>query len=74
MPDVSDVIVSLQRFSPADYILFVLMLLVCIVVGIYFGFVEKKDRSGGAIGAEDDYLVGGRKMPTIPVAMSLVAR
>lgn len=50
------------------------MLLVCIVVGIYFGFVEKKDKSGGADGAEDDYLVGGRKMPTIPVAMSLVAR
>lgn len=75
MPDINDVIIQLQRFSWSDYILFVLMLLVCIVIGIYFGFFEKKDKSGdSANDAEDDYLVGGRKMPIIPVALSLVAR
>lgn len=69
MPDISDVLAAqLQRFSWADYSLFVLMLLICIVIGIYFGFIEKKENT------EDEYLVGGRKMPVIPVAFSLVAR
>lgn len=74
MPDINDVIVQLQRFSWSDYIVFVLMLLVCIVIGIYFGFFEPKNASSNANDAEDDYLVGGRKMPIVPVALSLVAR
>lgn len=68
MLDVNDVILQLQRFSWPDYILFVLMLLICVVIGIYFGFFEKKENT------EDEYLVGGRNMPIIPVALSLVAR
>lgn len=68
MHDVNDVILQLQRFSWPDYILFVLMLLICVVIGIYFGFFEKKENT------EDEYLVGGRNMPIIPVALSLVAR
>lgn len=68
MPDISDVMQQLQRFSWSDYTLFVLMLLVCIVIGIYFGFIEKKENT------EDEYLVGGRNMPIIPVAISLIAR
>lgn len=73
MPDINEVIVHLQRFSWSDYVLFVLMLLICIVIGIYFGFFEKKGKRS-ADDAEDDYLVGGRKMPVFPVALSLVAR
>lgn len=70
MPDhISDVLIAqLQRFSWSDYTCFVLMLMVCIVIGIYFGFFEKKENT------EDEYLVGNRNMPTIPVSFSLVAR
>lgn len=68
MPDIADVMLQLQRFSWSDYTIFVIMLLVCIVIGIYFGFIEKKENT------EDEYLVGGRNMPIIPVALSLVAR
>lgn len=69
MPDISDVLeAQLQKFIWSDYTCFVLMLMVCVVIGIYFGFIEKKENT------EDEYLVGGRKMPIIPVAFSLVAR
>lgn len=69
MPDISDVLeAQLQKFAWSDYTCFVLMLLVCVVIGIYFGFIEKKENT------EDEYLVGGRNMPIIPVAFSLVAR
>lgn len=69
MPDISDVLASqLERFSWWDYTAFVFMLMICIVIGIYFGFIEKKANT------EDEYLVGGRNMPIIPVAFSLVAR
>lgn len=69
MPDISDVLaLQLQQFSWSDYTCFVAMLMICIVIGIYFGFVEKKQNT------EDEYLVGGRKMPIVPVAFSLVAR
>lgn len=68
MQDVNDVIVHLQRFSWSDYLVFVLMLLLCICIGIYFGFVEKKNNT------EDEYLVGDRNMQIFPIALSLVAR
>lgn len=68
MQDVSDVIVHLQRFSMSDYMVFICMLLLCICIGIYFGFVEKKDST------EDEYLVGNRNMRIFPIALSLVAR
>ncbi|KAJ8668112.1 hypothetical protein QAD02_009775 [Eretmocerus hayati] len=65
-PNVADVITSMQKFSPADYGVFVAMLTACGCIGVYFGFVRK---STGA----DEYLVGGRNMNTFPVAMSLIA-
>lgn len=68
MPDISDVLAAqLERFVWTDYAIFVMMLMVCIVIGIYFGFIEKKENT------EDEYLVGSRKMPIIPVAFSLIA-
>lgn len=68
MQDVNDVIVHLQRFAWSDYLVFVLMLLLCICIGIYFGFFEKKNNT------EDEYLVGDRNMQIFPIALSLVAR
>lgn len=68
MRDIKDVLASqLERFSWSDYAVFVMMLLICIIIGIYFGFIEKKQNT------EDEYLVGNRRMPIIPVAFSLVA-
>lgn len=64
---VEEMEVVLQRFSLADYIVFVLLLAVCAVIGIYFGFIDK------AVSSED-YLVGGRKMTLIPISLSLIAR
>lgn len=68
MQDVSDVIVHLQRFSWSDYLVFVCMLLLCIFIGIYFGFFEKKNST------ESEYLVGDRNLKIFPIALSLVAR
>lgn len=68
---VDDVKVALQKFGALDYAVFVLMLVTCSMIGIYFGFFEKKSKSSGE---EADYLVGGRQMPTVPITMSLIAR
>lgn len=71
-PHVDDVMVSLQRFGWPDYVVFLLMLLSCLMIGIYFGFIEKKPKKSAD--QQDDYLVGGRKMDVFPVTMSLIAR
>lgn len=71
-PHVDDVMVSLQKFGWPDYVVFLLMLLSCLMIGIFFGFIEKKPKT--TADQADDYLVGGRKMSVLPVAMSLVAR
>lgn len=64
----SDVMLHLQRFAWPDYTAFVFMLLLCILIGIYFGFIEKTKST------ESEYLVGGRNMLIFPIALSLVAR
>nr|CAD7576596.1 unnamed protein product [Timema californicum] len=63
---VEDVGVILQRFGTLDYIVFLLMLGVCALIGIYFGFFDGKMSAA-------DYLMGGRSMSTFPVAMLLIA-
>lgn len=57
---------SIQTFGTTDYTIFTIMLMACGAIGIYFGFVKK------SIG-EDEYLVGGRNMKTLPVSLSLIA-
>ena len=69
MIDIEDHALHLQRFVWQDYLLFVMMLMVCVVIGIYFGFVKKKHAN-----AESEYLMGGRSMLIIPIALSLIAR
>jgi Na+/proline symporter len=69
--NVEDIRVELQKFGIEDYLIFLLMLAICALIGIYFGFIENKTKT---IGDQDDYLVGGRNMKTFPVAMSLIAR
>lgn len=65
--EVNDMVLQMQRFSWVDYVVFVLMLAISAVVGVYWGFMKKQT-------TQNDYLLGGRNMKVIPVAMSLVAR
>lgn len=67
MTELEDIVLHLQRFSWADYLLFVIMLFSCILIGIYFGFMKKSY-------SESEYLMGGRNMSVFPIALSLVAR
>lgn len=69
---VDDVKISLQKFGLPDYVVFVLMLISCSLIGIYFGFIQKKSKKSA--GEECDYLVGGRQMQVVPITMSLIAR
>jgi Na+/proline symporter len=50
------------------YSVFGLMLSFSALIGIYFGFCDKKQES------RVDYLFGGKTIKTLPVAVSLVAR
>ncbi|XP_069699566.1 sodium-coupled monocarboxylate transporter 1-like isoform X2 [Periplaneta americana] len=54
-------------FGWLDYSFFVLMLLLSTFIGIYFGFWGKKSDT------PMEYLLGGKSMATLPVAVSLVA-
>lgn len=67
-----DVKISMQKFGTPDYLVFVVMLVICSLIGIYFGFIEKKPKKSS--GEEADYLVGGRQMKIVPITMSLIAR
>ncbi|XP_026465203.1 sodium-coupled monocarboxylate transporter 1-like [Ctenocephalides felis] len=55
------------EFGAADYSIFCLMLSLSLSIGVYFGFFGKGADS------TDEYLLGGRQMKTIPIAISLVA-
>lgn len=78
---VKDLNKSLQHFGWVDYIVFLLMLISCALVGVYFGYVEKKFKKKRNIRHVSDesevaqeYLMGGRQMSCLPVSLSLVAR
>lgn len=75
---VDDIKKSLKRFGFGDYVVFAAMLLICSIVGVYFGWKDHKKNQRRKLkarrgSAELDYLVGGRSMQIFPVAMSLVA-
>jgi Na+/proline symporter len=55
-------------FGWLDFSVFGLMLGFSALIGIYFGFCDKKQES------RVDYLFGGKALTTLPVAVSLVAR
>lgn len=69
--ELEDVMVHLQKFSWPDYLVFIIMLLLCIFIGIYFGFIQKTSTSNSN---ETEYLMGGRNMLILPIALSLIAR
>ena len=59
---------ALERnyFHAVDYVVFVLMFLVSIAIGLYFGFAGSKQKT------TKEYLMGNRNMQLAPVALSLV--
>lgn len=62
------VTVTQNQFSAIDYGVFSTMLLVSTAIGIYFGYFDGKAKT------TEEYLLGGRNMKTIPIAISLIAR
>ncbi|KAM3924119.1 sodium-coupled monocarboxylate transporter 1 isoform 1-T1 [Leptodactylus fuscus] len=58
---------DIGTFSVWDYVVFALMLLISAVIGIYYAF------AGGGQKTSKDFLMGGRSMSAVPVALSLTA-
>ncbi|KAL1399445.1 hypothetical protein pipiens_008209 [Culex pipiens pipiens] len=67
MSELEDIVEHMRRFAWPDYLVFVLMLFLCIMIGVYFGFVQRKPNT------ESEYLMGGRTMLVFPIALSLIA-
>lgn len=57
-----------SRFNFIDYAVLILMLVLSATVGVYFGCFGSKVKSVA------EYLTGNRKMKTVPIAISLIAR
>ncbi|XP_009462284.1 PREDICTED: sodium-coupled monocarboxylate transporter 1 [Nipponia nippon] len=55
------------RFTVWDYVVFAAMLLISAVIGVYYAF------AGGGQKTSKDFLMGGRSMSALPVALSLTA-
>lgn len=63
-----DIINSNGHFGIFDYVIFIGMLVVSMGIGIYFGYFDGKEKT------TKEYLLGGKNMKVIPIAISLVAR
>lgn len=59
---------SISYMKPIDYGVFLAMLMVSMGIGVYFGYFDGKAKT------TEEYLLGGRNMQTLPIAISLVAR
>ncbi|NXG05218.1 SC5A8 protein, partial [Sakesphorus luctuosus] len=57
----------MARFTVWDYVVFAAMLVVSAVIGLYYAFV------GGGQKTSKDFLMAGRSMSALPVALSLTA-
>lgn len=58
---------SFLAFSWSDYTIFIAMLVMSTLVGIYFGIFKKQDTT-------EKYLHGGKRMGVFPVSVSLLSR
>lgn len=56
------------KFSWHDHLIFILMLCISVVIGIYHGYISHKVKS------VTSYLLGDKSMGILPVAGSLIAR
>ncbi|BFY99441.1 hypothetical protein BsWGS_02481 [Bradybaena similaris] len=51
--------------KPADYVVTILMLFIPLCIGVYFAIKDSKNAT------RDEYLLGGRRMSMLPVALSM---
>ncbi|XP_043824043.1 sodium-coupled monocarboxylate transporter 1-like [Dromiciops gliroides] len=58
---------EIGAFVVWDYLVFAGMLLISAVIGVYYAF------AGGGQQTSNDFLMGGRRMTAVPVALSLTA-
>lgn len=65
--NISDTASEVAYFTSVDYSVLVILLSFSLAIGIYFGFFSQKLKTA------EDYLVGGHKMKSFPIAISLVA-
>ena len=69
-----DLILEHQKFTWIDYVVFGIMLSSCVVIGVYFAYVDyQRGKQEKVEEQEADYFMGGRKMPIVPVSLSLIA-
>lgn len=59
---------SIPEFTWQDWSVFGVVLGISVAIGIFFGCVGKKNKSN------EEYLLGGRNMNPVPVALSLLCR
>lgn len=64
----AEIAASSSNFHTIDYAVFGILLTLSVSIGIYFGFFDGTEQT------TEEYLLGGRRMRPIPVAISLVAR
>lgn len=62
-----NITINQSFFGTTDYVVFLLTLSLSAAVGVYFGFIKKSS------GSAEEYLLGGRQMKTLPIAISLIA-
>lgn len=55
------------KFNAVDYIMFIVMMLLSALIGVYYGCYKKQD-------SVSEYLHGGKNMGVFPIAMSLISR
>lgn len=58
---------GIGTFTVWDYVVFALVLLISAAIGIYYAF------KGSSRETSKDFLMGGRRMHAVPVALSLTA-
>lgn len=63
----SFIVDGVLKFSWYDYVLFAFILGISVAIGLYFGCTGDKQSSA------KEYLLGGKRMKAVPVALSLVA-
>lgn len=56
------------HFTPYDYSFFGALLSFSVLIGIYYGFFSKHKQN-----STQEYMLGGKTMKIIPVAISLIA-
>jgi sodium-coupled monocarboxylate transporter 8/12 len=59
---------EIPDFGWAEWLVFSSVLAVSVGIGIFFGCFGKKNQTN------EEYLLGGRKMNPVPVALSLLCR